>query len=689
MENNIQQNNNLEKDLGVDEVLYCDMGSRGLTDNEIERIKYIIDPIYNSILSYETMDNATRKIVYMSIMEDVKFESIYQLYSDYPPTPSTLKIIENTYKNPKKAQKLNPLHIILTNSPDANLDRKTAHQIEKNIKEILEGDPYQDMIIVDHNSNISYINNTRLKRIEHITHREINGKDYSKTRIIINAAITKLIIYDNPLDEEPRQFKATFQINHRTNPLTIGPMLTDEIIDFLIDSGYVEARFLVKDVLPAIFNQYIQKDKAITKNKIEYPGFYHNNRNNKIINIDYTIIPITLEELKDALKLLEEFASYFKGEEVKVAHILKWGLISPFIFAVKQKGRWINHLYLFGKAGSGKTTLADMILYLWNTPDSNVNNIGGSSFNTEARVGEKLRQFTFPIVVNEPQGTLEKPAIVEMIKSSIERTNSRGKFNGRTYKNILALAPVIYTSNHNLPSDDALIRRMECLSFTYNERKSEKQKEQFQRRFNMENHTECQLHQLKALAQYFTKEIIDNPKYLDLNWKELTNILINRAYIETGQKTPPWLLKWDKTTTLEDMDEILIEDIRIFLQKEINEAYGRITLRDEEGRPQRDNFDGTIEVKNSEDFYNRVWAVINNRQIPYIYIGQNDKIYLTSGFIKALNKNTEINETLKSIGELLQWNHGTGKIKGIHIGRNINVRRKEFTEFIFPTIKQE
>lgn len=213
-----------------------------------------------------------------------------------------------------------------------------------------------------------------------------------------------------------------------------------------------------------------------------------------------------------------------------------------------------------------------MVLYLWNTPNSDTNDIGGSSFNTEARVGEKLRQFTFPIVVNEPQGTLEKPAIVEMIKTSIERTNSRGKFNGRTYKNILALSPVIYTSNHNLPTDDALIRRMDCLSFTYNERKTEQQKEQFQRAFNMENHQECQLHRLKPLAQYFAQEMIQNPSYLDLNWKELTNTIINRAYLETNTKIPTWLLQWNKTETLDDMDEITIETIREFLIEEVNHA---------------------------------------------------------------------------------------------------------------------
>lgn len=146
MPNNLQEIDETKKILGND--LYCDMGSRTLTEKEIERIKYIINPIYNNILSYETMDNATRKIVYYAIKEDIKFESIYKTYQEKPATPLTLKIIENTYKKPEKTRKLNPLHIILSTAPDTHLDRKTAHQIEKNLQEIFEGDPYENMIIV-------------------------------------------------------------------------------------------------------------------------------------------------------------------------------------------------------------------------------------------------------------------------------------------------------------------------------------------------------------------------------------------------------------------------------------------------------------------------------------------------------------------------------------------------------------
>ena len=49
----------------------------------------------------------------------------------------------------------------------------------------------------------------------------------------------------------------------------------------------------------------------------------------------------------------------------------------------------------------GKTTMGKVILYIWSIPTPE-NNIGGSSFDTVARLGAKISQSCDPIVVNEP-----------------------------------------------------------------------------------------------------------------------------------------------------------------------------------------------------------------------------------------------------------------------------------------------
>jgi hypothetical protein len=674
----------------IEMVSKYERGSRTLPSNDIQYLRSTIREIYDSILSFEIMGEATEEIVEMLIDNDISFQTTLAIFENiYPERNGEIQpIIETNYISFSKQERIKErenkpsLSVILSSGTDSYLEPKVAKRIEKEIEDKIQYNPLKDMVVAITGTNTRYVNNNIMNHITYHHVRILNDQDLSKENRVIKVCLKGLTVYNNPLNEDPRLFKAEF-ITAINKPLELGPSMISEIYDFLNDSGYVIGSKYGKDALPAIFNQFIEEDKATIKNEIDYPGFFWDKNTKKLITIDYPLTEPSAKELKDSLNLLEEFAECHE-EKIKLAHILKWGLISPFSFAIKQRGKWINHLFLYGKAGSGKTTLADMVLYLWNTPNSDTNDIGGSSFNTEARIGERLKKFTFPIVVNEPQGVFEKPGIVEMLKSSIERTNSRGKFVGRGYKNILSLSPVIYTSNHILPDDDALIRRIDCLSFTHNERKTEQQKESFRKKFNTENRNECLLHGLKPLAQYFAQEIIQNPSYLDENWKELTNTLITRLYSDIGQEPPSWLLGWSKTETLEDMDDLQIERIRIFLQLEINKAYGQIQIIDEDGRPQKDYKD-EINLKTTDDFKHRLWYVLNERKIPYLTLTKQNNIQITRGFNDTLKKETGINESLKSIGELLGWKYGPMKVGGsTKSTKVISTSFDEFLNFVFP-----
>lgn len=219
--------------------------------------------------------------------------------------------------------------------------------------------------------------------------------------------------------------------------------------------------------------------------------------------------------------------------------------------------------------------------------------------------------------------------------------------------------------------------------------KQTQQKETFQRTFNMENHNECQLHQLKPLAQYFTQEIIANPPYLDMDWKELTNTIINRAYTETDQKTPPWLLQWNKTETLEDMDETTIETIKEFLIEEVNHANQKITVYDENGRRIQDNLYNTVNTKTTENFKGRLWQTLNERTIPYLTLTTQDNIYISRGLTNKLKQTKKIDESLKSIAELLGWKYNAMKIgKERKSTKVIKVSFDNFLKFIYPSYEE-
>ncbi len=75
-------------------------------------------------------------------------------------------------------------------------------------------------------------------------------------------------------------------------------------------------------------------------------------------------------------------------------------------------------------------------------PDNKNNDIGGSGFNTEYRIGDRLQQSTFPILVNEPGTVFENVNTRDMLKTASQQTTSRGKQLGTRYTTIPALAPV-------------------------------------------------------------------------------------------------------------------------------------------------------------------------------------------------------------------------------------------------------
>ncbi len=55
--------------------------------------------------------------------------------------------------------------------------------------------------------------------------------------------------------------------------------------------------------------------------------------------------------------LLDELAEWFKHAKDRFATVIKWGVIAPFIYAMKQRGKWVPWLYLYGASNVGKTTL--------------------------------------------------------------------------------------------------------------------------------------------------------------------------------------------------------------------------------------------------------------------------------------------------------------------------------------------
>ena len=512
------------------------------------------------------------------------------------------------------------------------------------------------------------------------------GEDDSDYLRVLSCYPNRIIIHDNPISDAGRTFSIDW-ITKNGGSFKTESMLIPEIETYLENHGYVLSPKNLRGTVAGILQISIDNNLAILKNDIETPGFYWNEETGSIDIVDYEYTSPTIDELTKSLMLIEELADYFKDHEDKLATTLKHSLVAPFGFIKKQLNQplenLIPYLYHYGKAGSGKTTMARIGLYFWGLP-SVENDIGGSEADTIARLGKQVSKSTFPMIINEPNAIFNKKTLTETMKTAVERTNARRRFEGKTFQTILSLATIQFTSNFSLPNEEGLSRRFLQILYTHNEKKTKAEKEEFMKTFRMDVPTECRFNDLKPLANFALDYIKEHTEVLKLDWEKLSNKLIMQAYIRCARQVPTWLLGFVESITDDDLDEEESEELRMFFLEEINKKINRIDSDVYESPAGRN----PKYVKTGDDFKDRVFNVINEQLIPYMGIHHSTKtdadyVYFTTGLKKALHSANQVCYDVKSIAELLGWKYGTVKINGKVI-RVMRVRFEKFIRFLYP-----
>lgn len=510
---------------------------------------------------------------------------------------------------------------------------------------------------------------------------------------VINAYPQNIIIHDNPI--VGRSFTISWKNKYTKKPILIEKKTISEMGSDLKETGWVLNKQRLDDTLSAIINISIIFELAIIRDTIEEDGFYYNEKEDNMI-VNYALHEPTKEEVIEALRLIERLSEYFESSKHKLATGIKWGLVSIFSFARKQIGAdFLPYLFLYGKAGSGKTTIGKIILYLWSYPSID-NNLEGSSFNTEFRIGEQLMQSSLPKLVNEPGGALKKRNVVEMLKASVQSMVSRSKQQGNKFVKKPAYAPVVFTANQKLPSDDGLIRRFVPIAFTHDEKKDKYSQRRFNEKFLIDNPRQSPLMKLHGLSNYIGQLICDNPELLKRDWVELGNYFIIKAYEFIGEKPPKWLLQYERMNSEEDNEYQEIEEIRSFLLNLINDKFNKkiqLKVYEEEwdymySEKKLDDFYST-NLAEMEDFKNKTFSVINQHLIPFMSLNKkkNGDLYVNFNtlLVKELFDNLEISSAsnLKSISELLGWNYGFVTVNK-EKGTRMYVEFETFLEFLYP-----
>ena len=534
-------------------------------------------------------------------------------------------------------------------------------------------------------TNTSIILNQKLEIIQYEWDNGKKGERNLET--VINAYPQEVIIHDSPLDDIGRTFTIRWVSKTSSRVFETNRKTIKEIEQYL---EVITPRRL-KGTLAAVIQIAVKYKLAQIHNEIDNPGVYWDKTNEELKIIHLDVDEPSQDEVNEALNVIDLLAPFFKGHETKLSTCLKWGLMSIFDYSIKQiGGKWMPWLYLYGKAGSGKTTLGEIILFIYDIPNED-NNLGGSSFDTVARVGSRVSQFTKPIMVSEPEGALNKPSIVGMLKTAIESTTARGRYQGKAYRTIPSFSCGIITANQGLPSGDALFRRFTSILFSHNEKKAADNKKEFDEIFKINSPKRSILNKLKALGNYFITEIKSNPELLLNDWQETADLLVGRAYLDTGHDMPSWILDWHKTETLDDLDEEEIEEIRLFLIEKINRATQKVQVWSEEtGRPLNQQ-DLDTDFKTNDDFNDRVWSVLNEKLIPWLDLhrGRDGTINVvcSSGIKKELKQITSSSYNLQSISELLGWEYKPILING-KTKRMMIVNYHDFLDFLYPKLDE-
>lgn len=513
----------------------------------------------------------------------------------------------------------------------------------------------------------------------------------AKMTPVIEAVPKKLVVYDTMLLDQPRTFKVYWESNVTDRVFVTAGESTGatikEIEDYLVNAGFSHSPRLVGGALSCMINTMIKEGYAEIKEDIDNPGFYYDPHKDRITAVKKNVSAPKKSELLQGVEVLESLKHFFQDNTETLTTVFKWGCMSAFSYAMKQAGKWMPWMYLKGSAGSGKTTLAKIILYIWGEPTAE-NNVGGSSFDTVARMGAKLSRSCDPIVVNEPAAVFNRSSTNEMIKVSVESTTARSRYTRSYYGSIPAFSPVLFTANQYLPEDDALLRRLYVLSFSYSQRKTEHQKKMFEDTFHINTPTISPLTKLDVFGKFTANHIMSDPGLLLDDWKETIDNIINKLFESVEMETPEWLTKWAESESLEDFDDSQREDIRRFFIQSFNQARKKVQVYNENGY----STDATLdieEVATGLDFEDINWNIINNRLLEWAmpHISRNNTRYIcfTQSLRKSISESIDFCSDLKSIGELLGWEYKPVKFNG-KVMKVIKVKFDDFMEFLYPNI---
>jgi hypothetical protein len=396
------------------------------------------------------------------------------------------------------------------------------------------------------------------------------------------------------------------------------------------------------------------------------------NGNLKVVeNTQNITSELDTEKVKQCTILLDYLANNGCKNKKIFPTVLKWAIISPFSFSIKfNSNEWIPWLQLYGCGQSGKTTLGEIILRGWNL-DKRRKSRGFNNINSVARFGHEISKDIYPVLVNEV-GLLsinhfgKYTSIIELTKHSVENITCRGKyFEGKNYQEILALSPMILTSNYSPPNDGAFNRRFISIPFPIEEKKEIEEQAEFKNKFNEYKDS------LSVLGDFTARHIIDNPSLLTTKkWTDIAKDILVHFYDFAKVSIPDWIdLFEEQRDVIDESSEKTHYDLRSFLLNTINDIWIR--------HKKLDHSEPDPNVISKLDF------CLDQGLISFLSKSKDNALIITHDIITQIKKNGAIENitSLRDIGDSIGFEYVSRYVNSKKM-RVLEGARNVFVEFV-------
>lgn len=295
------------------------------------------------------------------------------------------------------------------------------------------------------------------------------------------------------------------------------------------------------------------------------------------------------QDLINALEMLTKINEVYPWEENKFGAFIKLGLLLPYGYVFKSHfNDFFRGIILYGEAGTLKSTAADLITYM-SMPEKCIKLhkkwyiTSGSELRTEFRIGRAVDRHSYPVVVNECEGTFSDVDNRELIKNAITDIVIRepGGDNPRTY---YSRGIPILTANE-LPEEvetSSIARRFLVLNFLAKERGDIPEVIEKMQFLNEDGKRNSRFKELSVIGDFVYYTLSNNLEFFHSSPQEISDKVVNEMIKFTGLSLD-WLLD-PAFTSFEDSErqdedqgelEMAMNIIRKpFLDKK-NRLYGR------------------------------------------------------------------------------------------------------------------